>query len=88
MLFSSSMFLFLFLPGVLGVYYLLGKRLRNPFLLLTSLIIYAWGTGKFVFMMMASALFNYLAALLLDALKESKWRKPALAVSVVINLSL
>lgn len=88
MLFSSNLFLFLFLPGVLGVYYLLGKRLRNSFLLLTSLIFYAWGTGKFVFMMMASALFNYLAALLLDALKESKWRKPALAVSVVINLSL
>ena len=38
--------------------------------------------------MVASALFNYVVALILDALRESKWKKPVLAVSVVINLSL
>ena len=42
MLFSSNLFLFLFLPAVLGIYYLLDRRMRNPFLLLASLVFYAW----------------------------------------------
>ena len=69
-LFSSNLFLFLFLPMVLGVYYLLDRRLRNPFLLLASLLFYAWGTGKFVVMMVASALFNYVAALVMERLRK------------------
>ena len=88
MLFSSNLFLFLFLPFVLIFYYLLDKRLRNPFLLLASLVFYAWGTGKFVVMMVASALFNYVMAIVLDRLKQSPWRKPVLAVTVALNLSL
>ena len=46
MLFSSSVFLFLFLPVVLLVYYLPLRRWRqgqNVFLLLASLGFYAWG---------------------------------------------
>ena len=88
MLFSSNLFLFMFLPAVLVIYYMLNRRLRNPFLLLVSLVFYAWGTGKFVVMMVASALFNYVAAMVLDRLKDSPWRKPALAVTVAVNLSL
>ena len=87
-LFSSNLFLFLFLPSVLICYYLLGKRLRNPFLLLVSLIFYAWGTGKFVIMMVASALFNYVAAILLDWLQKPIWKKTALTITVIANLSL
>ena len=78
----------MFLPAVLVIYYMLNRRLRNPFLLLVSLVFYAWGTGKFVVMMVASALFNYVAAMVLDRLKDSPWRKPALAVTVAVNLSL
>ena len=43
MLFSSNLFLFLFLPAVLGIYYLLDRKMRNPFLLMVSLVFYAWG---------------------------------------------
>jgi len=87
-LFSSNLFLFLFLPLVLAGYYLLGRRLRNPFLLLASLVFYAWGTGKFVMMMVASALFNYVMALVLDRLEKPLWRKLALTITVALNLSL
>ena len=51
MLFSSSVFLFLFLPVVLLVYYLPLRRWRqgqNVFLLLASLFFYAWGEPWFV----------------------------------------
>ena len=88
MLFSSNLFLFLFLPAVLGVYYLLDRKFRNPFLLLASLVFYAWGTGKFVVMMVASALLNYVSALLLNRLQSSLWRKLCLAVIIVLNLSV
>ena len=54
MLFSSNLFLFFFLPAVLLIYYLLDRRLRNGFLLLASLVFYAWGTGSFVVKMIAS----------------------------------
>ena len=88
MLFSSNLFLFLFLPMVLGGYYVLDKRLRNPFLLLASLVFYAWGTGKFVVMMVASALFNYGAALVMEHLQKPLHRKLFLAFTVAGNLSV
>lgn len=62
MLFSSSVFLFLFLPGVLIVYYLFLRRWRqaqNIFLLLASLVFYAWGEPWFVLVMMLSIAANY-----------------------------
>ena len=62
MLFSSSVFLFLFLPGVLIVYYLFLRRWRqaqNIFLLLASLLFYAWGEPWFVLVMMLSIVVNY-----------------------------
>ena len=62
MLFSSSVFLFLFLPGVLIVYYLFLRRWRqaqNIFLLAASLVFYAWGEPWFVLVMMLSIVVNY-----------------------------
>ena len=88
MLFSSNLFLFLFLPAVLLVYYLLDRRLRNPFLLLASLVFYAWGTGKFVLMMLASVFLNYTAALVLERLRKPVLRKLTLVLTVVLNLSV
>ena len=43
MVFSSLIFIFIFLPLVLVSYYLVPKRLRNTIILLFSLIFYAWG---------------------------------------------
>ncbi|MCD8377050.1 MAG: MBOAT family protein [Oscillospiraceae bacterium] len=62
MLFSSSIFLFAFLPAVLLIYYgLLRKRVagQNVFLLLASLFFYWWGEPKFFFLMLLSILMNY-----------------------------
>lgn len=88
MLFSSNLFLFLFLPCVILGYYLLGKRFRNLFLLMASLVFYAWGTGKFVLVMIGSILFNYLMALIIDALDKPKPRRLCLILAVAGNLSV
>ena len=59
MLFSSSVFLFAYLPIVLVVYYIPLRGLRraqNLFLLAASLLFYAWGEPWFVLVMMGSIL--------------------------------
>lgn len=67
MLFSSSEFLFFFLPGVIFCYYVLCRKsrvLQNMLLLVASLFFYAWGEPKFVFVMMLSILANWFFGLL------------------------
>ncbi len=89
MLFSSNIFLFLFLPVTLLIYNLLNKKFKNIFLLVMSLGFYAWGEPKFVFIMIISIVFNYLMALLVVFLNESIFLKRiALIVTIVINLGL
>jgi len=71
MVFSSPVFLFLFLPVVLAVYFLLPERLRNLWLLDTSLVFYAWGEPRFVLVMLASIGANFLLALRIGASKSA-----------------
>lgn len=63
MVFSSMTFLFVFLPCILVIYFLLKENYWNIFLLAVSLFFYAWGEPKFVFIMIFSIVVNYLAAL-------------------------
>jgi len=72
MVFSSSVFLFIFLPIVLIVNFLLSKNLRNYFLLLVSLFFYAWGEGFLVMLMITSICLNYLCGLLVDRYKKEE----------------
>ena len=61
-LFSSSVFLFAFLPVVLLVYYVVMRGMRrrqNLFLLISSLFFYAWGEPRFVLVMLLSIWMNY-----------------------------
>ena len=66
MVFSSILFLGLFLPVTLFLYYLFpNRRIRNAVLLIASLVFYAWGEPVWVFAMVALAVLDYLAGLLL-----------------------
>lgn len=59
LVFSSSVFLFIFLPLVLFFYFIVRAELRNFVLLAFSLIFYAWGEPRFVLLMLFSILLNY-----------------------------
>ena len=48
MVFSSSTFIFMFLPIVLIGYYLINPQYRNIFLLIVSLVFYAFTEPRFV----------------------------------------
>ena len=84
MIFSSSVFLFVFLPAVLLVYFISPKKLRNTVLLLASLFFYAWGEPVNVLVMIASILVNYGVSLWMD--KSGRGRKPLLVLLLLLNL--
>jgi alginate O-acetyltransferase complex protein AlgI len=88
MLFTEPLFLFLFLPAVLGLYFAAPKRLRNPLLLGASLLFYAWGERKYVVVLLASVLLNYLCGLAIDNARASVRRRLLVAVGTAGNLLL
>ncbi len=53
-----------------------------------SLAFYAWGVGEFVFVMIASILFNYFMAIFISNTADSPWRRVLLAITISGNLSV
>lgn len=89
MLFSSLVFLFIFLPAVIFLYYISGKKLRNLVLLIFSLFFYAYGEPKYLLVMLASIAANYFLGLFVDKYRdEEKKAKFILTLAVVMNLSI
>ncbi len=89
MVFSSTIFLCVYLPLVLLGYYICPKKGRNLFLLIVSLVFYAWGEPKYVFLMMFSIVINYVFGLLMDKHRSDPKRlKLMLVLSVIIDLGL
>ena len=87
MVFSSMVFLCIFLPVVFLFHLLLpGIRAKNGMLLLASLAFYAYGEPVYVILMIASAFVNYLSALLIG--KNPAGKKAVMAVNVILNLGV
>ena len=87
MVFSSAVFLFLFLPLLLGLYRVLPRSLQNSVLLLGSLLFYAWGEGAFCLLMLTSIGLNYAFGRLVDRARDVRHRKAIVALAVVVNLA-
>ncbi len=87
MVFSSPLFLLLFLPVVLTVYFLLpGLRARNAWLLLASLLFYAWGEPGFILLLLVSTLANFELGKWVERCEKISERKLAVTVAVVVNV--
>jgi alginate O-acetyltransferase complex protein AlgI len=91
MLFNSLEFV-LFLPVVLGVYFLLPHRWQNRFLLVASCFFYAMWDWRFLFPLLASTCIDYFCAVRMDASwargEPNAHRKRYLVLSLVTNLGL
>ncbi|MGV2805737.1 MBOAT family protein, partial [Clostridium perfringens] len=72
MVFSSLIFLFLFLPVTILIYYVSPMKFRNAVLLVVSLIFYAWGEPLYIFIMIFSTVFDYINGLLIDKYRHRK----------------
>ena len=96
MVFSSNAFIFFFLPITLGLYFASlrlknARKASNIVLTIMSLLFYAWGEPKFVFVMLASVAINWLVALAINKYKvENKpsRAKAVLTAGVIINVLL
>ena len=88
MLFSSIPFLFYFLPAVLILYFLVPAKLKNAVLLAFSLVFYAWGEPKYVFLMIATICLFFFCGIAIGKANSQKMKKLWLTVSVVISLAL
>ena len=92
MVFSSSTFLFAFLPITLAVYFAVPVRaFRNTWLLAASLFFYAWGEPVYVFLMAASILANWAFGLGVrrrGADGAGGGRKAVLVAAVLFNIAV
>lgn len=88
MLFTSTVFLFIFLPSVLLVNFLLPKDLRNVFLLISSLFFYAWGEVYYAVILLFSITFNFLLARALAQSSPGAKKRALLIFTVVVNLAI
>ncbi len=89
MVFSSLVFIFIFLIGTLTIYYIVPKWAKNTVILASSLIFYAWGEPVYLVVMIISTLIDYFAGLIIWKFGKNKHiRRLCLIVSIVMNLSL
>ena len=84
MLFSSATFLFLYLPVVIGIYYAVPRKARNAFLLVANLVFYGWGEWEYAFLMLACALVNQVAGMIIET--KPRYRKVALVGALALSL--
>ena len=59
MVFSSIVFLYIFLPIMLLVYFIVPKKLKNAVMILASLIFFAWGEIRYIFIMLILAVMDF-----------------------------
>ena len=88
MVFSSLIFLCIFLPAVFILYGIIPSlKVRNVILMIASLIFYAYGEPVYVLLMIGSSFFNYLFARLVSSGPPGK-RKAWLVTALIVNLGL
>lgn len=86
MVFSSTTFLFYFLPIVLIGDFLIDKKYNNYFLILMSMIFFAWGQINYLYIIIVNIIINYVFSLLIEKYKNIK--KILLIIAVVFNLAI
>ena len=97
MLFSSMMFVWIFLPTVIMLNYIINLfsisqkdkiRLKNIFLLIASLVFYAWGGINYLLIMITSIVLNYVGGILVSSKDTVEYKKFSLVIVIILNLLL
>ena len=88
MLFSSLTFLYLFLPCLILVYFLMPKGGRNGVLLLFSLLFYGWGEPKYLILILISILVGYASGLALGHIRSKAISRSVAALGIVVTLGM
>lgn len=90
MVFSSVLFMFVYLPAVLITHYVSPPKWRNAILLAFSLLFYGWGEPMYIFLMVFTIVLDYFAGLLVARYKardRDKAARVTIAVALTTNLA-
>lgn len=91
MAFSSMTFLCVFFPMTLIIYYLLPEKnlkLRNLFLMIASLLFYAYGEPVYVLLMLFCTFLNYIFTIVIEKNDTEKVKKTLLIICCVLDLAV
>lgn len=90
MVFSSTLFLFVFLPVTLAGYYILKGGGRNLWLLVASIIFFSWSQPYYLWVILLNIVINYGFALIIERLSKRLYaaRKLILILDVLANLGI
>ena len=83
MVFSSSIFIFCFLPLLFLCYFCLPKKCKNAVLLIFSLVFYAFGGVNYLFTLLLTVFISYLGGILIN-----KYNKKKLILFLTVGLDL
>jgi alginate O-acetyltransferase complex protein AlgI len=86
MVFSSTLFLFAFLPVFLLIYYGAPARFRSAVILIFSYCFYAWWRPDFLLLLVGVSVGTYAFALAIDSIKDEVKRYRLLWIAVALNL--
>jgi alginate O-acetyltransferase complex protein AlgI len=88
MLFTSPVFIYLFLPVLLLLYLATPRALKNILLLLASLLFYAWGEIQFFWIFLLSMACNYCFGLAIDRTRNWTYGSTVLMLTCAANIAL
>ena len=88
MVFSSNVFLLYFMPIFFLVYFLLPKKIRNYFLLLASLLFYAYGAPEFIIQLIVSTIANFYLVRWMNRVEKPGLKKLLCGISIAISIGL
>ena len=88
MVFSSNVFLLYFMPVFFLVYFLLPKKTRNYFLLLASLVFYAYGAPEFIIQLIVSTIASFYLVRWMNKMEKPGLKKLLCGISIAIPIGL
>lgn len=90
MVFSSILFMFIYLPIVLAVYYICPLKWRNWWLFIVNMVFYGWGEPVYILLMLFSIVMNYISGIFVGKYKDDNKPKAkrVLVVNIIINLAM
>jgi len=88
MVFSSNVFLLIFLPIFLICYFICPARFRNYVILLFSVVFYAYGAPDFILLLLGSTIANFFLVKLMHKAEKSSLKKLYCGLAITVSLGL
>ena len=89
MVFSSIVFLYIFLPIMLLLYFIVPSKFKNAIMILASLVFFAWGEIRYIFIMLVLAVMDFICGKQITKYQDNKKKKIFfLMINVVVNLGI